>query len=86
MAGVFSNNRLWKFNTFGESGYDLNELPDFYVIYVENGINTPNGYTTGCCMSLGYGVYFSIQFYTASQNIWCRAKHSQAWGEWVKMA
>lgn len=85
MAGVFSNNSLWKLNSFGVDGYDLNNLKINHAIYVQNGINTPNGYSTGNCVSFGYGNAYAIQIYTSDTYVWIRCKFVDNWSEWKKL-
>ena len=85
MAEQFSQNNKWRLNSFGERGFDLNNLEFNYSVYVESGVNTPNGYPTGNCVSFGYGSVFSTQIYTSQSKAWIRCRYNNNWSEWKQL-
>ena len=85
VAEQFSKNNKWKLNSFGENGFDLNNLGINYSVYVENGVNTPNDISTGHCVSFGYGNVYAIQIYTSNTYAWIRCKSVNTWSEWKKL-
>ena len=85
VEGQFSQNNKWRLNSFGERGFDLNNLEANYSVYVESSVNTPNDYPTGHCVSFGYGSVFSTQIYTSQSKAWIRCMYNNNWSEWKQL-